>query len=135
MPRFPKIGLAVFLFSIAGVGGLTYLMGARARARISQRLEQLSFPYTVKINGKPTADPRSIVAALQFDDIPAHHSHPTKQLEVQIEDQKGSLTVILARDSERPSEYWVYSPEDDFTRGITTGHEIGQINAGIFSSY
>src|SRR5215471_14362470 len=107
-----KIALAAFLLSLAGVGSLTYFMCARARARVSQRIEELSNPYTVRINGNPTADPGSIIAALQFADIPAHHSSPTKQLEVRIEDQKGSLTLILARDSERASEYWVYSPED-----------------------
>jgi hypothetical protein len=134
-PKFPKIALAVLLFSIAGVGSLTYFMCAQARARISQRLETLSFSYTVMINGKPAADPNSIIAALQFADIEAHHSHPTTQLEVQIEDQKGRLTLILARDSQRASEYWVYSPQDDFTKGLTTGHEVGRIDTEVFNNY
>lgn len=134
-PKFPKIALVLLLVSISGVGSLTYFMSAHARARVTQRLEQLSLPYTVTINGKPTTEPSSILAALKFDDIDAHHSHPTKRIEIEIEDRKGSFMLVLARDSERASEYWVYSPQDDFTKGFTEGHEIGRIATDALNSY
>jgi len=79
--------------------------------------------------------PGALLAALDFDEIPAHHSHPTKRFEVQISDREGELILVLARDSERSSEYWVYSPQDDFTTGFVEGDEIGRINTDALSGY
>jgi len=134
-PTFPKFGLVLLLASIAGVGGLTYFMSAQARARVSERMSKLSHPFRVTINGQQATDPDAIVAALKFDDIDAHHSHPTKRIEVRIQDQKESFVLVLARDSERAAEYWVYSPQDDYTKGLSEGHEIGRIATHAFDGY
>jgi hypothetical protein len=76
------------------------------------------------VNHEPVsdADAAKIVSALQqTSSVLGHHSHPTKKIRVDINSEKGNITLELGRDSQIPEEYWVFYPK----YRLTSNYEIG----------
>jgi hypothetical protein len=134
--KFPLAGVAILLALILSVGHLHHSAAVNGREKVLANLEGLSGSYKLRVNGQdvPNAGP-ILNALLQVDDIPAHHSHPTKSIEIEVEDEWKAFRLVLARDSERPAEYWVYYPKEDFTNGVTTGQEMGRITTSALDGY
>jgi len=56
-----------------------------------------------------------------LDNRPAHHSHPTDPVNLEIGTPSGPLFLTLQRDSSVTDEYWV------FDRRRTTDNEVGRV--------
>lgn len=63
--------------------------------------------------------------------IPAHHSHPTEELIIQLKFDNHMSNIYLNMDSERKDEYWVYW--DKYT--VSNSNEIGRIKNGTLKKY
>jgi hypothetical protein len=102
-----------------------------AHAQILDKLDLLKADCHFSINGKAATKPEQILAALKtLDWLPAHHSSPTKTINVEISDHS-RIVLRLARDSGNPREYWVYYPK----YYITQWNEIGRIITPLFDEY
>jgi hypothetical protein len=102
-----------------------------AHGQILDKFESLKADCHLSINGKAATKPEQILAALKtLDWLPAHHSSPTKTINVEISDHS-RIVLRLARDSGNPREYWVYYPK----YYITQWNEIGRIITPLFDEY
>ena len=63
--------------------------------------------------------------------LSAHHSSPTKRINVHISEGSHRIALSLARDSSDPREYWVFYPKYYITRY----NEIGRIVTPVFDNY
>jgi hypothetical protein len=103
-----------------------------ARDEVLSALNSLADSPNVTINGRPVANSREVLLALKaLDQLPAHHSHPTKRINVEITDHAQRIRIVLARDSTNPREYWVFYPK----YYVTKSNEIGRIKTPLFDEY
>lgn len=122
------VGWIVLACCVGGFIGINSYMARRARLALVERLDHLDGPYTVRVNGTAVRNPEAVVAALrEVRELPAHHSSPEMRLQVEVEGKGGSVTMILARDSDVAREYWVYLPSDDPVGNPPGGQEIGRV--------
>jgi hypothetical protein len=99
---------------------------------VLRKLNSLKGDYFVSINGKAVPNSQEIVSVLKtLDWLPAHHSNPTKRIDINISDYAPRLALSLARDSGDPREYWIFWPK----YRITTHNEIGRIKTPVFDAY
>ncbi len=78
---------------------------------------------SVQINGRILTDADTFINELQGSLQPfafnlGHHSHPTLALRATFTSDGRQLTLVLARDSSDPDEYWVFYP----AYGVTIAH-------------
>ena len=121
VPLLIAIGLSQSMTSLALDEGLDFVRG-------------LSGEYKVYVNHEPVsdADAEKIVSALrQTSSVLGHHSHPTKRIRVDINSEKGNITLELGRDSQISEEYWVFYPK----YSLTSTNEIGRITTPVFDQY
>jgi hypothetical protein len=86
---------------------------------------------TVLVNGHEVSNSAEVLSTLrELRQLPAHHSSPNARFSVDIRGPK-SLSLVLARDSGDPREYWVFYP----TYMITRYNEIGRIRTSTFDAY
>lgn len=129
---FPTKSVRFFLIScligiVAGTIITTY-----ARHDALKFIQSLSGNYTVYVNEQQVPDPDKIISALkELAPYWAHHSHPTKRIRVVIRTDVRELRLELGRDSGKPQEYWVFSPELD----ASGQNEIGRITTAAFDEY
>jgi hypothetical protein len=116
------VGSILIAITIAGI------MSSCSRVEALNALRNLSGNYKVNVNSEPAHDPDKIVAALKEV---AHHSHPTKMIRVDVQSEKGSLTLELGRDSGYAQEYWVFYPK----YRVTSNNEIGRVTTRVFDEY
>ena len=108
------------------------IMAGRSRVEAINFLRDLSGNYKVYVNSQPAHDPDKIVSALKATSTqPAHHSHPTKMIHIDIESDTGRLTLDLGRDSGYAQEYWVFYPK----YRVTSNNEIGRVTTSVFDEY
>jgi hypothetical protein len=76
---------------------------------VLRKLNSLKENCRVSINGKAAPNSQEIVSVPKtIDSLPAHHSSPTKRINIDITDHAPRLVLSLARDSGDPREYWVF---------------------------
>lgn len=76
---------------------------------VLRKLNSLKENCRVSINGKAAPNSQEIVSVPKtIDSLPAHHSSPTKRINIDITDHAPCLVLSLARDSGDPREYWVF---------------------------
>jgi hypothetical protein len=124
---------SVLFFAIPILIGLAAGETSReiAHGQVLDKLDSLKSDYHVSINGKAAPNPDQILATLKtLDWLSAHHSSPTKRINVEISDHS-RIVLSLARDSANPREYWVFYPE----YYITASNEIGRIITPLFDEY
>jgi len=120
----------VLLFSLPWL--LCALMESTMRKRVVDFLNNVSPDVTLSVNGQFIRPPDQIIAELKkIRDLPAHHSHATKRIHIEVVDRGESLVLELGRDSRRMQEYWVFYPGYRYT----SGSEIGRIVTSLFDSY
>lgn len=103
-----------------------------SRSAILEKLESLKSPTRILIDGKAAPNEEQIIAELKkLAPLPAHHSHPTRQISVEISTGPDRLILSLSRDSGNPREYWVFDPKHLITRN----NEVGRIVTTAFDSY
>ena len=131
-PPFPLLPTILFVVPILMVAGLGSILAFSERNHALRFLRTAEATQVVRINGAVVDHPAEILSALSSLHVArAHHSHPTHQLTVEVVLPQETLRLILARDSDRPHEYWVYSPN----YWSTSNNEIGRIVSPVFDSY
>lgn len=82
-----------------------------AQFEVLQTLHAFSDQCSVSIDGRGVSNSRAVLRALQdLQDVPAHHSSPTRTRAIDISDASRSLHLWFARDSSNGHEYWVFAP-------------------------
>jgi hypothetical protein len=130
--RVPVKSTIFFVVPILVAILIAETMASLSRSEALTFIRDLSESYKVSVNRGPVQDPEPIIAALkQISPEVAHHSHPLKEIEVDIQTEKSELTLVLRRDSDFPREYWVYYPKYK----VTSSNEIGRITTPVFDEY
>jgi hypothetical protein len=74
-------------------------------------LAEISNASEVRMNGEQVNDPRALLLALRLvDHVWAHHSHPMVPIRIELIDRGETTNVVIARDSQRQTEFWVFRP-------------------------
>jgi hypothetical protein len=129
---FPIKSVSFFVVSCLTTIVVASFITTYARHDTLNFIQSLSGNYEVYVNHQPVRDSDKIISALkEIEPYWAHHSHPTKRIRVDIRSDVRHLTLELGRDSGRPQEYWVFTPE----HGVTSDNEIGRITTSVFDSY
>lgn len=103
-----------------------------AQAEVRDTLDAFKREYQVLINGTSAPNPNDVLLALKkLRWLPAHHSHPTKRINVEIRQDSRHIVLSLARDSGNPREYWVFYPK----YYITSHNEVGRIVTPLFDQH
>jgi hypothetical protein len=112
-PKWVAAGVIFFiLVFLVGWGGLfleRYMEG-RARDTVLSALSELSPNATVTINGEAREQAPVLEALGRLHHVESHHSYSLKPIQIEIRDGTKTIKLIVAQDSERPDEYWVYQP-------------------------
>lgn len=130
--KLPVKSLIFFVGSIIVAIAISEIMTSYCRADTLDFLRDLSGNYNVYVDSQPAHEPAKVVAALK-EVAPqlGHHSHPTEMIRVDIQSDKGNLTLELGRDSGNAQEYWVFYPR----YGVTANNEIGRVTTPVFDKY
>jgi hypothetical protein len=133
-PRaFSVIGLLFPISLVVGwFAGLTSTSIAQFKAR--EFFDSVSDKCVIAINGRSVQDRDEILNVLKaLGDLPAHHSSPTHRIAVELSDPPRQLSLWLARDSNNPHEYWVFSPSPSrFALRAELKKDIGHIVTTAF---
>jgi hypothetical protein len=125
--------IAVILL-IAGAFGILILddyMEKRARDAVLTALNDLSPDATVTVNGQTRQKEPVLEALRAVHHVESHHSSPLKPLHVDVRDGDKTINLVVAQDSERPDEYWVYRPGRNY-HNDPLGEFIGSIQTQVF---
>jgi hypothetical protein len=102
------------------------------RAEVIRFVRNISSEATVMVNGQTISNSQgAIYEVAKLAQLDAHHSHPTIRIHVKIIDENRMLMLELGRDSELPTEYWVFCSAYNFTKL----NEIGRIRTNFFNDY
>jgi hypothetical protein len=102
------------------------------KSEVTRFVRNISSGATVMVNGQTVRNPENVISEMaKLTKSDAHHSHPTIRIRVDLIDGNRRLTLELGRDSELPTEYWVFCPDYRFTKM----NEIGRITTDIFADY
>ena len=130
--RVPLKSVLFFVAPIVIAIAVAEIVAERSRVEALNFLRDVSGKYKVYVNSQMAGNPDGIVSALKTTAPElAHHSHPTKMIRVDIETDKGVLTLQLGRDSGYAQEYWVFYPK----YRITSNNEIGRVTTSAFDDY
>ena len=120
--------LVLFVVTIGAVVGGMFLLDyvSELRAR-KQLLAVIAESASVTMNGEKLADPAVVLSALRgLTHVPAHHSAPGRPIHIEVQGRPDTISIILARDSERPQEFWVYRAGANWNRD-PLGQDAGRI--------
>ena len=133
-PKWAVPFVVVVIVFVAGGWGILILddfMEKRAREAVLSALNDLSPNATVTINGQTRQKEPVLEALRRVEHIDSHHSSPLAPIEVDIRDGSRTITVVVAQDSERPNEYWVYRPGRNY-HNDPLGELIGRTQTEVF---
>ena len=85
-------------------------MERRARDTFLSGLSELTPAATVTVNGAPRQQAPVLEALRAVHHVESHHSSPLTAIQVEVRDGAKTIKFVVAQDSERPDEYWVYRP-------------------------
>jgi hypothetical protein len=129
----PAFVVSVILLVGVGWGLLMFedFMERSARAAVLTALNDLSPNATVTVNGQ-TRQKEPVLEALRgVHHVESHHSSPLKPFHVDVRDGDKTINLIVAQDSERPDEYWVYRPGRNY-HNDALGEFIGSTQTQVF---
>jgi len=107
------------------------LMEKKARDAVLSALNDLSPNATVTINGQTRQKEPVLEALRRLEHIDSHHSSPLTPIKVDIRDGSKTITLVVAQDSERPNEFWVYRPGRNY-HNDPHGEFIGRTQTEVF---
>lgn len=129
----PALVILVILLVAVGWGLLMFedFMEGRARDAVLRALNDLSPNATVTINGQ-TGQKEPVLEALRaVHHVESHHSSPLMPIHVDVHDGDKTINLVVAQDSERPDEYWVYRPGRNY-RNDPLGEFMGSTQTQVF---
>jgi hypothetical protein len=123
----------VILILLGGWGGLFLeeFVEKRARDAVLSALSDLSPNATVTINGEARQTAPVLEALRRVQHIESHHSYPLKPIEIEVRDGAKTIRLVVAEDSERPDEYWVYQPGRNY-HNDPLGEFLGCTQTSVF---
>jgi hypothetical protein len=122
----------ILLFAVVwGLFTLEDFIERRARDAVLTALNDLSPGATVTINGQIRQKEPVLEALRRLKHIDSHHSSPLTPIHVDIRDGDKTINLIVAQDSERPDEYWVYRPGRNY-HNDPLGEFIGSTQTQVF---
>jgi hypothetical protein len=105
------------------------ILAFHERNRVLEFLNDPGSHQAVTVNGVTLANGDLALTVLKdMASMPAHHSHPTQTLVIDIHSNWRELRLNLGRDSGDRHEYWVFSPAYWFT----SRNEIGRLKTNFF---
>ena len=125
------IVVIVFLAAVWGILILDDFVEKRAREVVLSALNDLSPNATVTINGQTRKKEPVLEALRRLKHIDSHHSSPLTPIHVDIRDGDKTINLIVAQDSERADEYWVYRPGRNY-HNDPLGEFIGSTQTQVF---
>jgi hypothetical protein len=130
---FPLKSTIAFVVPLA-ISALCYGVSTFvAECQVAEFLESTSSKCIVSIDGHVALNRDEILAILRtMEDLPAHHSSPTRRIRVDVADPPRKLVLLLARDSGDSHEYWIFAPSA--TR-FSYDRDIGHIKTALFDEY
>ncbi len=122
----------VFLLLVAGMFFLDYKSEDAARRAIQ---ESAAHATAVVIEGARVTNDAALLAAFQeVKHVAAHHSSPRQPpIHLLIVTAQDTIPVILARDSERPHEFWVFRAGPNW-HNDSLGQDAGRIESARLAS-
>lgn len=122
--------------ALLGIVGLVFLADWVSETRASDRVRTaVRTAEEVRLNGELLRDPARVLAALgSVHHVPAHHSGPTAPIQVDLSQGASTVQVVIARDSERPTEFWVYWPGPNWHRN-ELGQDAGRITSADLDEF
>jgi hypothetical protein len=129
------LGLSLFVL-IVTIFVADFADEAKARRWVLSQLASEPRQYQVWIEDREVADPVPVVTALRgLSHVGAHHSAPTKPLQIRVAHAGHRLDLVVARDSTLPSEYWVFLPgKSGGPHGSLLGQQAGRISTSVFDT-
>ena len=128
----PFVVVVIALIAVGfGILLLEDFMEKRGREAVLSALNDLSPNATVTINGQTRQKEPVLEALRRVEHIDSHHSSPLTPIEVDIRDGSKTITLVVAQDSERPNEYWVYRPGRNY-HNDPLGEFIGRTQSEVF---
>jgi uncharacterized membrane protein len=122
--------LAIVLGFAAGM--FSDLMASSARIEIKSILQNLGPNASVMVNGRLVGNPGQVIATLEtVAPLPAHQSHTTVEIHIEVTSGNQILSVFLERDSSNNREYWFFYPKYKHTSKI----EVGRLITDVFDDY
>ena len=89
----------------------------------------------VQLDGKTIDDPTLLLLTLRLVDHPSyHHSAPTARRRIELANGDWKTTIVIARDSQRPNEFWVFWPVTD-TGDRCCGQPVGFITSSDLAGF
>lgn len=135
-PKWVAAGVIFVILCVAiGWGSLFFedFMEGRAREAVVSSLNDLSPNATVTINGHTRQKEPVLDALRKVQHVESHHSYPLAPIQVDVRDGAKTITLVVAQDSERPDEYWVYRPGRNY-HNDPLGEFIGATQTEVFRS-
>ena len=127
--------LVIFgMLAAFGVIAFEQINEKRARENVLSALRGVSPNASVKVDGKPRQSAQILEALRTLHQVEAHHTSPLHPLRVEIREGGKSIDLVVAQDSERPSEYWVYRPGWNY-HNDPLGEFLGRIQTDVFRDY
>ena len=125
--------ILAILIMFVGLGSLVYEQWTERRAReaVLNALSDLSPNASVTINGEARQQAPILEALRGLQHMESHHSYPLGRLQVVIRDGSKTIELVVAQDSERPDEYWVYRPGANY-HNDPLGESLGRIETQVF---
>jgi hypothetical protein len=127
------IMLALVMPAVSGVLIFRASGTTRHRQLLLDSLRRCGRSATAEIGARRSDDPIGVVNALSTVHAnPGHHSYPTRSFSLRIVCSGETVRLRLARDSERPDEYWVFWQIDENAEeqalGIITSKAFDEVS-------
>jgi hypothetical protein len=133
--RLVKIITAVVIVLGLLVGGgflADYLSEMQARKHLLAAVDRSS---GVILNGEPVTDTSVVLGALRtLAHAPSHHSSPTEPILLELLTSSDTVSIVIARDSERPEEFWVYRSGANW-HNDPLGQDAGRVVSSDFDKF
>jgi hypothetical protein len=137
-PLLAVVGAVLLVVVLPAAVVLVLLTNAREANRRNEIIQTLGHCHvgpSVLVAQRPLRDADAVVAALRtVHYTSSHHSHPTRSFAVRITCGSSSVDVVLARDSDRTDEYWVFGRDQIGVSRLDPWAEIGRISTRLFDS-
>jgi hypothetical protein len=124
--------MLVVLLMFLGWGSLAYeqLTERRARDAVLSALTSLSPNASVTIDGEARQQAPILEALRGLQHVEAHHSYSLEPHRIVIRDDSKTIELVVAQDSERPDEYWVFRPGHNYHNN-PLGEDVGRIGTQV----
>jgi hypothetical protein len=130
------MALAVAFLAMGTIVGSGFLAENISETRARQYLlRAVGQSSGVVLNGERLSDPSVVLAALRrITHLPAHHSSPTDPIRITLQNGPDRVGLIIARDSDRPQEFWVYRPGSNW-HNDPLGQDAGRLVSRDLDEY